>query len=307
MTTPESRLRELVDEVLTDAGHPDDAALRSALESIGSLASIPVPEPAGELARLLAGGGDELARRRRSGRHRPTVVGLAVIAGMGLGIGGVAATAGGAPGSSAASVQHFLGDWSPDVAITHDAEAESAAGYDAVAAPADQTPESVPSTISASGSAGSPQGAGTPQGKALRPDGEGVANPAGKPECGSPEQATATSAGICPPADEPSGRPDGPHNHIGGGSTRDTAAPGNANKWQVPDEGIPGRAIRSQDQTDPGAPGRALENSEGQGKAGPKQAAGNEQGKAAPEKPGRASSGQGAASGDGRVTAPGGK
>ena len=307
MSTPESRLHELVDEVLTDAGHPDDAALRSALESIGSLASLPVPEPSGELARLLAGGGDELARRRRSNRHRPTVVGLAVLAGMGLGIGGVAATAGSAPGSSAASVQHLLGDWSPDWAITHGATAAPTPQYRGVAVPADQTPESLPAAISASDSARTPQGAGTPQGKELRPDGEGLAGSAGRPECGSPKQTAATPAGICPPAAKPSGQPDGPSSHIGGGSTRDTAASGNADKKQAPDEGSPGRAIRGQDQNDPGAPGRALENSAGRGMAGSKEAADTGPGRAAPEKPGWAGSGQGAGSGNGRVTAPGGK
>ncbi|WP_314215563.1 hypothetical protein [Pseudarthrobacter equi] len=307
MTTPESRLRELVDEVLTDAGHPDDAALRSALESIGFLASLPVPEPSGELARLLAGGGDELARRRRSNRHRPTVVGLAVIAGMGLGIGGVAATAGSAPGSSAASVQHLLGDWSPDWAITHGVPAAPTPEYRGVAVPADQTPDSVPAASSASGSAGTPEGTGIPQGKELRPHGEGLAGSAGRPECGSPKQTAATPAGICPPAAEPSGQPDGPSNHIGGGSTRGTAAPGNADKKKVPDEGIPGHAVRGQDQADPGAPGRALENSAGPGKAGPKQAADSGPGRAAPEKPGPASSRQGTGTGDARVTAAGGK
>ncbi len=305
MTTPESRLRELVDEVLTDAGHKDDAALRSALESIGSLASLPVPEPSGELARLLAGGGDELARRRRSNRHRPTVVGLAVIAGMGLGIGGVAATAGSAPGSSAASVQHLLGDWSPDWAITHGATAAPAPGYRGVAVPADQAPESVPAAISATDTAGTPQGTGTPQGKELRPDGEGLAGPAGRPKCGSPEHAKETPAGICPPAAEPSGRPGGGPNHVGGGSTADTAARGKADKKQVADEVTPGRAIPGQDRADSGAPGRALENGNMRGTAGPRQTADSGQRKSAPEKPGRPSPGQGA--GNGRVTAPGGK
>jgi|GEM_PF-936946 len=298
MTTPESRLRELVDEVLADAGHADDAALRNALESIGSLASLPVPEPSGELARLLAGGGDELARRRRSGRHRPTVVGLAVIAGMGLGIGGVAATAGSAPGSSAASVQHLLADWSPDWAISHGATAAPTPGHRGVAVPAEQTPESVPAAISGSASAG------TPQGKGLLPDDGGVA---GEPDCGSREQAQATPTGICPPAAGPLGRPDGPRNRAGGEATADTAAHGKADRKPVSDENMPGRAIPAPDQADPGTPGHAPGNRDWRGTAGPQQVADSGPGKPAPEKPGAANSGQGAGSANGGDTTPGGK
>ncbi|WP_052690514.1 hypothetical protein [Pseudarthrobacter chlorophenolicus] len=298
MTTPESRLRELVDEVLTDAGHPEDAALRSALESIGSLASTPAPEPSGELARLMAGGGDELARRRRSGRHRPTVVGLAVIAGMGLGIGGVAATAGSAPGSSAASVQHLLADWSPDRGITHGATAAPEPGYRGGAVPEDQTPESVPSAVSASDSAETPEGAGTTKGKELRPDSESVASPGGKPGCGSPEQTKAT--GICPPAA-------GPGTHLGGSTAGDTATPGKAAKKEMRDEGRPGRAsaIPVPDSPQPGTPRRVPGNGDVRGMAGPKQGADSGPGKPAPEEPSPSNSGQG--SGNGRETAPGSK
>ncbi|ACL38667.1 conserved hypothetical protein [Pseudarthrobacter chlorophenolicus A6] len=298
MTTPESRLRELVDEVLKDAGHQDDAVLRSALESVGSLASLPVPEPSGELARLLAGGGDELARRRRSGRHRPTVVGLAVLAGMGLGIGGVAATAGSAPGTSAASVQHLLGDWTPDWAITQGAAAAPTPEHRVVADPAGQAPEPDPAAGPAAGPTG-PRPA-----KELRQPGPGVAGPAKDFKCGSPGEAKATPAGICPPAAEPSSGPGGSRNHIGGESTPDAAAPGNRVQEPVPGQGMAGRSNPGQDQTGTATSGYALQNRDSP-LSGAKQAAGSGQDKSAPEKPGRASPGQGA--GTGPETVPGGK
>ena len=119
MTSNTSSLIRTVDEMLLDAGwtdgvgRPDAAGLRETLLAVGSLASLPVPEPGLELAALLSGQTHQLARHRLLRKHRTTVVGLAVIAGMGLGVTGVAAT-GTVPNAQASrSIQQLLQDWAP--------------------------------------------------------------------------------------------------------------------------------------------------------------------------------------------------
>ncbi|QNE13447.1 hypothetical protein [Pseudarthrobacter sp. NBSH8] len=119
MTSNASSLIRTVDEMLLDAGWTDtagwadDAGLRETLLAVGSLASMPVLEPGPELAALLAGQSHQLARHRLLRKHRTTVVGLAVVAGMGLGVTAVAAT-GTAPDAQASnSIQQLLRDWAP--------------------------------------------------------------------------------------------------------------------------------------------------------------------------------------------------
>lgn len=110
-------LARTVDDMLLDAGEADPA-LRSALLALGSFRSLPAPEPGAALAELLSGPVDQLARQRFLRRHRTTVVGLAVVAGMGLGVTGVAAT-GPAPAADATdSIQQMLEDWTPGWTIT---------------------------------------------------------------------------------------------------------------------------------------------------------------------------------------------
>jgi hypothetical protein len=122
-------LPAIVEEMLLDSGHGEDPELRAALLALGSLASLPAPAPSGNLAVLLAESGDgstagdavgtsesgpdELARRRGLRAHRPAVVGLALIAGMGLGVGGVAASSAVPGASGSLSIQHMLEDWTP--------------------------------------------------------------------------------------------------------------------------------------------------------------------------------------------------
>ena len=135
MTSSRDNLVTLVDGMLLESGVDQDPELRDALLSLGSLASLPVPAPTGELAALIAGSGpsspekvvhdessdtpadgrktgtqtgDELARRRR--RHRPTALGLVLVAGMGLGVGGVAASS---TSARTSAVEHLLEDWAP--------------------------------------------------------------------------------------------------------------------------------------------------------------------------------------------------
>lgn len=133
MTSHESATKSLdarVEDMLLDAGAAGDVELRAALLSLGSLAVLPAPAPSGDLAKLFAAAksssrpatdapGDELARRRRRRTiHRPTLLGIALIAGMGTGIGGVAASSP-APGQvSSLSVQELLADWSPSWSLT---------------------------------------------------------------------------------------------------------------------------------------------------------------------------------------------
>jgi hypothetical protein len=122
MTPNASCLQETVDEMLFDSGQSDSSELRAILFSLGSFASIPAPAPGVELAALMTGGtGDPLARRRWLRRHRSAVVGLAVIAGMGLGVTGVAATGTVHQGHPArASIQHLVEDWDPSWTISGD-------------------------------------------------------------------------------------------------------------------------------------------------------------------------------------------
>lgn len=151
MTPAQDNLAALVDDMLQDVGFELDADLRGALHSLGALASVPTPEPTGELAALLTAAGpilgegpvpggapdaaagerevgqddeppaDELARRRR--RHRPTTLGLVLVAGMGLGVGGVAASS--TPHGSS-PVEQLLEDLSP---WSNSVSGPSAAGY----------------------------------------------------------------------------------------------------------------------------------------------------------------------------------
>ncbi|TQJ39578.1 hypothetical protein FBY33_1597 [Arthrobacter sp. SLBN-112] len=156
MTSASDNLVMLVDDMLQDAGLGQDAELRDALVTLGTLASLSAPAPTGELAALLATGSaaketasdgrpaeepgdapsddqpsddlpdDELARRRR--RHRPTALGLVLVAGMGLGVGGVAASST-APGNSA--IEQLMEDWTPWSKPTGNAAGNPAAEVDA--------------------------------------------------------------------------------------------------------------------------------------------------------------------------------
>lgn len=155
MTSASDNLATLVDDMLQDAGCGQDSELRDVLLSLGTMASLPVPAPAGELAALLAAGvpptaegpdsgmqttelphgqpdvqpQDELARRRR--RHRPTALGLVLVAGMGLGVGGVAASTTTPNGSA---IGQLLEEWAPwsrpaDASATGEGAGAAGAGY----------------------------------------------------------------------------------------------------------------------------------------------------------------------------------
>lgn len=115
MTTRDDVSGGTVDRLLLDAGHTDVPELRAALLSIASLGHMQVPAPGAELAAMLAGSRDELTKKRWLRRHRPTVAGLAVLAGMSLGVSGVAATSEvSTTGSGPWSIQELTTGWTPD-------------------------------------------------------------------------------------------------------------------------------------------------------------------------------------------------
>lgn len=176
-----------VDDMLLDAGETD-ARLRSALLSLGSLRSLPVPEPGAELAALLLSGpAHQLERHRLLRRHRGSVVGLAVIAGMGLGVTGVAATGSVPDGSVNSSVQQMLSDWSPawTIAAAPSAVPEDAGLHVELQAPGDQAIGDPAVGDGASGQA-DPSGSG-----AAQPGNPG----AGTSQAGTGQQGNSGSAG----------------------------------------------------------------------------------------------------------------
>ena len=223
MTPYANVLPDLVDEMLLDAGLGQEDRLRSALLSLGALASLPAPAPSGDLAALLAedGGGsaaDGLARRRWQRAHRPTVVGIALIAGMGMGAGGVAASSPppGQPGSP--SIQLLLQDWAPGWSLPVPQAAgsvrpEAVPGSPGEAGqPADSGPDVSEAVGSPPGSAGEadnpavsprdPEPAEIPAtpgagGKANGParTGQGVAEGSGKADAGAAAPAKEGAAG----------------------------------------------------------------------------------------------------------------
>ncbi|WP_144661406.1 hypothetical protein [Paenarthrobacter nicotinovorans] len=95
MTFKDLERGKLVDELLLDADLGDAPDLRQALLAVGNFADAAAPEPGEELAAMLAGPYDDVSKRRWRHKHRTAVVGVAVVAAMGLGVSGVAAASSG--------------------------------------------------------------------------------------------------------------------------------------------------------------------------------------------------------------------
>jgi hypothetical protein len=196
MTSNTSPLLSTVNEMLLDAGEAD-AALRAALLSLGAFACLPVPEPRPGLAALLSAWTTKLGRRRLRRRHRTAAAGLAVIAGMGLGVSGVAATASGPKLHASPSIQQMLQDWVPSWTIAGTPSAGSAGSDLPGASPAEPAAED----------ASAPADRGSTD-----------AEPAGRSSAGQESSV--------PESDAP-GRPE--HGAVGRGNTQHSADPGAGN------------------------------------------------------------------------------
>ncbi|MEE2522606.1 hypothetical protein V1639_17035 [Pseudarthrobacter sp. J75] len=83
---------QALDELLTQEGLADDAGLRNLLTPLAAMASVPAPSPGLELAALMARPHTAASWQRWLQKHRPAAIGIAVLAGMGLGVTGVAAS-----------------------------------------------------------------------------------------------------------------------------------------------------------------------------------------------------------------------
>ncbi|MFH5879710.1 hypothetical protein [Arthrobacter sp. NA-172] len=139
----------IIHELMLDAGMTDVPELADSLKALESFASMPAPVPSAALAAMLAGPGattvagsgsitvaagagagagaaavgtvigdralplDELSKRRQSRRHRPAVIGAAVLTAMGLGVGGVAASTAGFSKGTPDFMQVLISGWAP--------------------------------------------------------------------------------------------------------------------------------------------------------------------------------------------------
>lgn len=201
MTSNASSLIRTIDEMILDAGVDDASGLRETLLAVGSLGSLPAPEPGHELAALLSGQTHQLARHRLLRKHRTTVVGLAVIAGMGLGVTGVAATGTAPDAQASSSIQKLLQDWAPGWSIAGTLAASGTAANPAEAqlpgepANRDDTAPAQPQTVEreAAPPASSPENAG--QNRGAEPAGRGNGTPSGK-STGDDGGAPGNAAGV---------------------------------------------------------------------------------------------------------------
>lgn len=107
-------------ELMLEAGPTDGPELTDSLKALETFASMPAPVPGPALAAMLSGSAvgdtlpyDELGKRRQLGKHRPVVIGAAVLTAMGLGVGGVAAASGGFSKGTPEFMQTLLSGWAP--------------------------------------------------------------------------------------------------------------------------------------------------------------------------------------------------
>ncbi|MDQ0209402.1 hypothetical protein [Arthrobacter bambusae] len=118
-------------ELMLEADLADAPELTDSLKALESFASMPAPAPGPALAAMLAGSTpgdgpattardsanilplDELAKRRQLRKHRPAVIGAAVLTAMGLGVGGVAAASGGFSKGTPEFMQTLISGWAP--------------------------------------------------------------------------------------------------------------------------------------------------------------------------------------------------
>jgi hypothetical protein len=190
MTLKASSLMDTVDEMLLEAGQEQDTELRAALLSLATLGSLPAPPPNAQLAALLGSRPAGLSLRRWMRRHRPAIVGLTVVAGMGLGVTGVAASASRPAEQGSASIQHLLEEWAP---------AWNVSGLPAAAPTPGLLPEPAPAAKDAATDFRTPDGQPEtpvrgPAGQAARPDTPAGTTGEGSHDAGAGARDTPGSA-----------------------------------------------------------------------------------------------------------------
>lgn len=152
MTYRDSEREVIAEELLLDADAADSADVRRALLSLGSFANLAAPTPGAELSAMLSGPHDEVSNRRWRRKHRTAVVGVAVVAAMGLGVSGVAAASSGFT-RNPSFMDELLGNVRPQPAVAAPAlpspdaprvMTEPAPAVDPAALPTTPAAESVP-------------------------------------------------------------------------------------------------------------------------------------------------------------------
>lgn len=189
MTYRDMEREGIVDELLLDAGLTDAPDLRQALLSMRSFATLPAPAPNAALAAMLAGPHDEVSKRRLRNKHRTAVVGVAVVAAMGLGVSGVAAASSGFT-RTPTFVDELLGNFAPKPSAAAPApdapkvSTEPAPSVDPAALPPATESPAVPQAPDAAGPSGQASlqpAAGVQPATGVRPAPGAQAEPGARP------------------------------------------------------------------------------------------------------------------------------
>ncbi|MGO4585215.1 hypothetical protein AB4Z38_15235 [Arthrobacter sp. 2RAF6] len=209
-------------ELMLEAGLTGDPELTDSLKALESFASMPAPVPGPALAAMLAGSAagdstdnlplDELGKRRQLSKHRPVVIGAAVLTAMGLGVGGVAAASGGFSKGTPEFMQLLISGWAPAWTTAPPSLVPPASAQDSPKVTTHPAPDDLPpSAPPAAGPSTDPAQVSTGEAahEPLAP--AAVPAPARQPSDGLPEAPKAVHAepktdtqGILPPSNIPS-------------------------------------------------------------------------------------------------------
>lgn len=180
-------------ELMLEAGLTGTPELTDSLRALESFASMPAPVPGPALAAMLAGSAvgdtppcDELGKQRRLRKHRPVVIGAAVLTAMGLGVGGVAAASGGFSKGTPEFMQVLISGWAPawttaPPSLVPPAPAQDSPKATSHPAPVD-LPPAVPPVAGPSADPVSPAPAGTDEAAHEPVAPAAVPAPAGRPD-----------------------------------------------------------------------------------------------------------------------------
>ncbi len=124
-----------LDAFMAEEGLGGDETLRNLLSPLAKLSAIPAPPPGKELAALMALRHTPSSWQRWLHKHRPIVVGIAVLVGMGAGATGVAASN---PDTASSIYRSIMGEnasgwswwWEEPVAVIGDEDPEAASTRD---------------------------------------------------------------------------------------------------------------------------------------------------------------------------------